>query len=140
MKIKELIEKVMEHDKMLQDALAAIKVSAPSFTDLFKGTFKDKLQVLIKGFATFFVVFSDKAMKDYGVNEKQLIDQLSDYLDDKISLPWYAEYFDGPIFHFLITYAVNYVKKESAITVAYQQAFDEVQGGVGCAGGSEGVA
>jgi hypothetical protein len=127
MNVKDLITKVFEHDKLLQEAFAAIKESAPSFTDLFKGAFKDKLQVLIKGFATFFVVFSQKAMADSGMTEDQLIDRFADYMDEKVTLPWWAEYVDGIIFHFLITYAVNYVKAESTITVAYQQAFDAVQ-------------
>ena len=124
--LSEVIKSVMANDKMLQDALAAIKEASPSFKDLFKGTFVDKTKVLIKGFATFAVVFKAKALESYGITEEQLIDQLSDYLDQKVELPWYVEYLDGPLFHFLITYGMNYVKDVAAspITAMYAEVID----------------
>ncbi len=127
MNIKELISKVLQQDAMLQDALQAIKDAAPSFKDLFSGTFSEKLKVLVKGFATFAVLFEKNCLERYGMTREQVIDELSAYLDEKITLPWYAEYFDGPIFHWLIEYAMNYVRGESAITVAYAAAIVEAE-------------
>lgn len=127
MNIKELIEAVTKQDTLLQDALTAIKEAAPSFADLFKGTFKDKLAVLAKGLATFLVIFKAKCLEEYGITEEEVIDKLSEWLDEKVTLPWYLEYVDGPVFHWIITYAANYVKPTDAspITAMYAKAFDE---------------
>ena len=128
MTFKELVELVMKNDKLLQDALAAIKEAAPSFKDLFKGTFKEKMDVLVKGVATFLVIFKDKCLAEYGMTEEQVIDSLSEWLDEKIALPWYIEMVDGPFFHYIITLAANYVKPADAspITAMYVQSLNEV--------------
>jgi hypothetical protein len=135
MNIKEKIEKILSADSLLMQSLEEIKASKPNFKDLFSGTFADKLRVLVKGLATFAVIFRDKYCAQEGITVEQLIAELSDYLDKKVELPWYAEYFDGPVFTWLISYGMNYVKSaaESKITVAYQQAFDAAEAGVGAA-------
>jgi hypothetical protein len=83
---------------------------------------------MIKGFSTFTVVFLEKYEKENGITEAELIVALSEYFDDLCHLPWYMEYFDGAVFHFLISYGTRYVKSAatSPITAAYQQAVQEI--------------
>ena len=61
--VKKLITDVMAGDVVLVEAIKEILKNKPSFGDLFKGTFKSKLQVLCKGFATFAAVFISKYLE-----------------------------------------------------------------------------
>ena len=124
-KIKDLLKKVFAKDGLFVQSLQEILKDKPSFKDLFKGTFKDKLQVLVKGLATFVFVYEQKFEAQEGITREDLIDELAQYLDDQLELPWWAEMFDGVFFHFVIEYALKYVSAESRITTMYQTAFDE---------------
>lgn len=128
MQFSDFVKTIMANDILLQNDLATLKEDVPSFFDLFRGTASEKMRVLVKGCATFVVVFKARCLEQYGMTEEQVIDELTDYLDRAIPLPLWAEIFDGPVIHFMISWAMSYVKTaaESPITAMYEAAGSDV--------------
>jgi len=128
--IKDVIIRVMYEDSLLVETLTEIFENKPKFGDLFRGTFVEKLKVMCKGFATFAVVFLDNYYDRYNVTEEELIDNLAKemaYYIPALPIPVLGRMLINYIFrnvcHFLITYAMHYVKKTSQITIMYEDAF-----------------
>jgi len=131
--IKKMIKDVMQNDTVMMDAIKEILSRKPKFVDIFKGTFKDKLQILCKGFATFAVIFLNKYEAKYNITEDALIDELARKMAVYIpTLPipiiggYISLYIGTYVCHFLITYAMTYVKEESQITAMYDKSFELV--------------
>lgn len=131
--LKKLIDDVMKNDTVLVDTIKEIFSKKPKFVDIFKGTFNDKLKVLCKGFATFAVVFLDRYESKYNITQDVLIDTLAIKMAVYIpALPiplvggYITLYIGRIICHFLISYAMDYVKQESQITIVYQKSFEGV--------------
>ena len=131
MSIKTIIEKVMEKDVKLVDAINQIKANKITFKDLFTGTAKDKLKIIIKGAATFVVTYMKKYEATNNLTEDQLVDEVVDHIlpfIPAIPIPLVGglvtKYVYPAVFHFLIHYAINYVNQTSEITVAYKASLD----------------
>ena len=133
MNIKKLIENVINKDIVLINAIKQIKENKITFKDLFKGTAKDKLQIILKGAATFVVVYLQKYETTNNLTEDQLVDEVVDHIlpfIPAIPIPvvggLVTKYVEPIIFHFMVHYAITYVNKASTITIAYQASFDSV--------------
>lgn len=120
MDFKKLLEQVLKNDDLLQNAIQSIKESAPSFKDLLKGEFKDKFDTLVKGLATFIVIFGEKCMKEYNMTEEEVVDSLADWLDDQIKIPGviglFLEPFDDDVFRYIININIKYIKTKVQVT------------------------
>ena len=136
----ELLEKILKNDTVMQDAKAAIQAAAKSITvkDLFTGKFADKFWAMVRALATFFVVFEQRCLADYGLTEDQVIDILVDkliswippipvpYIPNAISQPA-EQRIESCIFRLLIKREIAFIKQKAAqpvadpVVAAYQQ-------------------
>lgn len=129
--INGIISTIIAKDSLLLAALTDIVEAKPKFADLFKGTFKEKLKVMCKGFATFAFVLLNKYKERYNITEDDIINMLAARMAvyiPQLPIPVIGGYISYKICKiictFLITYALHYVKEESYITAIYQEAFE----------------
>lgn len=123
--IKEKIAAIVEKDATLKSSLEELAANKPKLKDLLNS---EKLKAIIKKLAMIAIALRDKFCTDPGMTVDQLIDKIGEYLDEKISLPWYLESFDWMLFVWLMKYTMHLIEtaaENSQLVAFYAQALDE---------------